>query len=791
MATLLQRLGLFSARHRWWVIAAWIAILGTVALTYATVGGALSTSLSIPGTPAQKVNDQLASAFPSAGGGNGQLVFSTRNGEPFTAAQEAAIADALSRAVDVDVVSGAMDPFVFADQRAAAAEQLEEARSQISMASEQVTSPEEQAALDLQAQVIEDQQRIMQAGSGFASVSPGEDTAVATLQFTTANAEIAPSELAQIRDAVIRQEIDGVTVEFDSAIADPGEPPGATEAIGVVIAAVVLFVMLGSLVAAGLPLVSAIVGVAVGAVGILSLSGVVEISSTTPILGVMLGLAVGIDYSLFILNRHRQYLRAGVPVRRSIGLATGTSGSAVLFAGMTVIIALAALNLTGIGLIGLMGTAGAICVAIAVLVALTLTPALLALADVRVLPKRERRLAHTDDDALATAPSNLGSRTAKGGRQNGSVATRHPVVVIVSGLLALLVLAVPAASLRLGLPDAASQPASSTQYKAYSQIGRAFGPGMNGPIVVVATLPEAANEAELTRIEADVADHLMTIPHVTAAALGGASEDNSVVVFQVIPAEGPVAASTEQLVKDLRAASSTLETDLGVTIGVTGLTAMNIDTSAKLGDALPLYLIVVLGLSILILVVVFRSILIPLIATAGFLLSILATLGIVTAVFQYGWGLSLLGLETPSPVLSFLPTLLVGIVFGLAMDYQLFLVSGMREAHVQGAKARDAVLVGLDGSKAVITAAALIMIGVFGGFALSQSSTVTPIGLGLGLGVLIDAFVVRMLLIPATMTLLGESAWWLPKRIDRILPDMDVEGSQLTHGPQSRGAMSA
>ncbi|MBC8116883.1 MAG: MMPL family transporter, partial [Candidatus Saccharimonas sp.] len=733
-------------------------------------------AFSIPGTPAQKVNDQLAESFTSASGSTGQIVFSTHDGQQFAPRQQSSVASALTRASKVDGVSNTVNPFDSAKQQAAAAEQLASAE-----------------ALGLKSQQIHDQQRLMEAASGVKSLSTDGSTAVATVIFTDAATDITPSELAAVREAVGKEKIDGVAVEFDSALADPGGPPGATETIGVVIAAIVLFIMLGSMIAAGLPLVASIVGVGVGALGVLSFSGVVEQTATTPILGLMLGLAVGIDYSLFILHRHRQNLRAGIPMRRSIGLATGTSGNAVLFAGITVIIVLAALNITGIGFLGLMGTAGAVCVAIAVLVALTLTPAMLAFADTKVLPKKERHLVKSNETTSDRAHHDQPQQTAKRRRKDGNIATRHPVIVIVGGLIVLLVLALPAVNLRLALPDAGSQPATSTQYKAYSQIGRAFGAGMNGPIIVVANVPSTTNSSELTHIEANVADQLMKIPNVTAAALGGASEDNRIVIYQVIPKQGPAAASTEQLVKDLRALSPELATSSGVTIGVTGLTAINIDISAKLGDALPLYLIVVLGLSILIMILVFRSVLIPVIATAGFLLSILATLGTVTAVFQYGWGLSLLGLHTPAPVLSILPTLLVGIVFGLAMDYQLFLVSGMREAHVHGKNAKVAVRAGLNTSKAVITAAAIIMIGVFGGFALSESSTITPIGLGLGIGVFFDAFVVRMLLVPATMTLLGEAAWWLPKWIDKILPNVDVEGSQLeqeTH-TETRSAIHA
>jgi RND superfamily putative drug exporter len=813
MATLLQRLGLFSARRRWLVVIAWVVILGGVITAYETVGGSLSTTFSIPGTPAQKANEQLAKSFKSASGGTGQIVFSTADGKTFTATEKAGVADALSRAGELGTVSGTVDPFTAATERAASAKKLVDDQTQIAtarttlaanqakldaaiaqlkaagsaaqpsataqLAAEQMALTHAKATLTAQAQQLTDGQRLLKNAAGIKTVSTDGSTAVATVEFTQAINDVTPAQLSSLRDTVGQQKIAGVDVEFTSALAGQSKSAGATDAIGLAIAAIVLFIMLGSLVAAGLPLLSAIVGVAVGAVGVLAFSGVVSESSTTPTLGLMLGLAVGIDYSLFILNRHRRNLRAGMPMRQSIGLATGTSGSAVLFAGITVIIALVALNVTGIAFLGLLGSAAAACVAVAVLVALTFTPAMLAFADAKSLPKKQRHLIRVDGSpALAAEPVHP-EHAAATVEKSGNIATRHPVVVLVAGIIVLLVIALPALNLRLGLPDGSSEPQNSTQYKAYTQIGRAFGEGTNGAIIVVVNAPKVTTSAELTHLEANVADKLMQVHNVTAVGAGGASSDNRTLIYQVIPKDGPSAATTEQVVADLRNLSPTLDKKMNVTLGVTGLTATNIDISAKLGSALPIYLIVVLGLSILVMILVFRSILIPVMATAGFLLSILATLGAVTAVFQYGWGEQVFGLQDPAPILSFLPTLLIGIVFGLAMDYQIFLVSGMREAYVRGHDPKEAVKEGLNGAKAVVTAAGIIMIGVFSGFALSKSSTITPVGFGLASGVLIDAFVVRMLLIPAIMTVLGKSAWWLPRWIDKILPDVDVEGQRL------------
>jgi putative drug exporter of the RND superfamily len=346
--------------------------------------------------------------------------------------------------------------------------------------------------------------------------------------------------------------------------------------------------------------------------------------------------------------------------------------------------------------------------------------------------------------------------------------------------LILLIAAVPLSSMRLGLPDGSSEPVKSTQYKAYQLNTKAFGEGANGTIAVVASLSTPlADEDTTLETEATLVDQLSSVPGVNAVLPAAVNTDKTKILFQVVPTTGPAAKATETLVKDLRALNPKLDGKAHVTYGVTGLVATNIDISKKLSDALPLYLGTVLILSLLVLVLVFRSILVPLIASAGFLLSVAATLGSVVAVYQWGWFGTLFDIHDPAPILSFLPTMLIGILFGLAMDYQLFLVSGMREAYVHGKNAKDAVIVGARSGRNVVIAAATIMVFVFGGFAFSHLTQVRPIGLGLAVGVLADAFLVRLMLIPALMTVLGKSAWWIPRWIDRLLPNVDVEGAQL------------
>jgi putative drug exporter of the RND superfamily len=620
------------------------------------------------------------------------------------------------------------------------------------------------AAVAAQSKQLEAGATLLELASDIRLVSADGTTALAAVMFSGTSLSVPQEIKSAVKSAFLTPAIDGVDVNFSSGIAQ-GLPNlvGASEMVGLVIAAVVLLLIVRTVIGAALPIVTALLGVAIGALGALSLAGVVEMVSVTPILGVMLGLAVGIDYALFIINRHRRQLRDGYTVAESIALANGTSGNAVLFAGSTVVIALLALNLTGIPFLGLMGTVGAASVAIVVLIAITLTPALLSFVAMRILRGSEKaRLA----DQVGPAP----------------VAAARPVpapraiALALIGVAALVVIAIPAASLRLGLPLGSADNPDTTQHKAYDLIGEKFGEGANGPLLVVADLPAGTTEEQLLDAQVAVAQHLAGFDGVVAVAPVGASADRTVTAFQVLPAAGPSSVPTEQLVKALRAASPL---DGRVTIGVAGQTTGNIDISQKLADALPLYLLVVVGLSLVIMVVVFRSLFVPLVATGGFVLSFFAALGGVVAIYQWGWFGGLLGVATPAPILNFLPTILFGILFGLAMDYTLFLVSGMREAYAHGAPAKTAVVLGLRAGRAVVIAAAIIMTAVFGGFVLSDSAIIRPIGFALAFGVLVDAFLVRLLIMPALMTLAGDWAWWLPRWLDRLIPNVDVEGASL------------
>ncbi|GID29387.1 MMPL family transporter [Paractinoplanes brasiliensis] len=769
MAELLYRLGRLCARRAWTVLAAWTVVLAVTVSGYLAFGGVLSSQVTIPGTATEEVSGKLADRFPSASGGNGAIVFSTTDSSAFTEAQRTGITAVLRSARELDGIATTVDPFAtegqLAEQTARITDgrrQLEEGRAQVAqLPAAQRAVAEEQ--LQAQSTTLDQSQRLIDMSAQVRTVSPDGAAAVAQVVFTEARLDVTPETKESVVEHVSAGVPDGVEADFSSDITQ-GVPEvlGVGEVAGVVIAAITLMIMLGAVVAAALPIVTALAGVGIGVTAALALSGVVEMLSITPVLGIMLGLAVGIDYCLFILNRHRRQLLDGVELHESIGLANGTSGNAVVFAGSTVLVALLALNVTGIGFLGLMGTVGAICVAVSVLLAVSLTPALLSLLGARILSRKAR--------------ARIG-RTHHGRAPSEPMSTGRAVLTVLGGLAVLLTIAVPALSMRLGLPDGSSEAASSTQYQAYKKIEEKFGAGVNGPLLVVADLPQPITEqARLVAEQVRVAERLLAVDGVTAVAPIGQSEDKTLLGFQVIPADGPSSSSTEQVVRDLRDLSP-LPTD--VRLGVAGSASGNIDISEQLAEALPGYLGLVLGLSLIILIFVFRSILVPLTATLGFILSLFATFGGITAIFQWGWLGAVFGVHDPNPVLSFLPTILIGILFGLAMDYQLFLVSGMREAYAHGAPARLAVRQGVHAGRTVVTAAAIIMIAVFGGFIFANTAIIRSLGFGLAFGVLTDAFLVRMLLIPAVMHLLGRSAWWIPRRLDNLLPNVDVEGAAL------------
>lgn len=669
------------------------------------------------------------------------------------------------------------------------AKQLKEAKAKLPAAEQKLKDSEKK---------LEDGQKDLALGErkaksteGMRFVSKDGTTAAVNVSFVGSADALTPEVREKIQEIAGAATSTGLEVDYSKEIVqDISSIFGTAEIIGLVIAAVVLMVMLGTLVAAGLPLVMAVLGVGAGVGGTLALSSVIEMASITPALALMLGLAVGIDYSLFIVHRHRRQLLDGMGMEESIGRATGTSGNAVVFAGLTVIIALSALAVPGLPFLSVLGLSAAFTVAMAVLIAITLTPALLGIIGTKLVSKRAWRKAAantaTDASAAGAAAGPAADSTdsaahpnAAGNRGWGAFVTRRPVLMGVVGVLLLGIMALPALQLRTALPDGSAEPVDSSAHQAYDLLSEKFGAGYNGPIIAVADLPQGLNAQQAEAKTLDIADQLRDINGVVAAVPVGNNDAHTLGVLQIVPQDGPASQATEQVVADIRNASPQIESATGSHLALTGQVTAQIDVSERISEVVPLYLGIVVGLSLILLLLVFRSIVVPLLATAGFLLSLVASFGATVAVYQWGWLSGLFGVETPGPIMSFLPILLTGILFGLAMDYQVFLVSGMRESFVHGGKARSAVRSGFAHSAPVVTAAALIMTSVFAGFIFSHLTMIRAIGFSLAIGVILDAFVVRMTITPAIMHLLGRHAWYIPKWLDRLLPDVDVEGSKI------------
>jgi putative drug exporter of the RND superfamily len=514
--------------------------------------------------------------------------------------------------------------------------------------------------------------------------------------------------------------------------------------------------------AAGMPLLTAAIGVGIGLAGIVGLSALTELSSVVTSLASMLGLAVGIDYALFIISRYRAQAHEGMELEESAGRTVGTAGSAVVFAGATVIIALVALAVTGVPFLTAMGLTAAGTVAIAVLVALTLVPALLGFAGRRAV--KGKRFTGPELERSHT----LGARWV-------ALVVRHRMAAIALTALTTLALSLPLLHLHLGLPDDSTAAKGTQQRQAYDLLTAGFGPGFSGPLTIVADVPKGD---DATAAGAQIRTRLAALDGVAAITPATVTPDGSLAILSVIPKSGPSTSATEHLVNQIRGQEDAIRGATGAQLFVTGPTAVNIDVTSRMASALPIYLVVVVGLALVLLTIAFRSVLVPLTAIGGFLLSIGASLGAMVAVFQDGIGASLFGIE-PAPIVSLLPVVIIGILFGLAMDYQVFLVSRMHEAHAHGHDPQDAVHHGFRHSARVVTAAALIMGSVFAGFILPDDAIIRSIGFGLTAGILIDAFLIRMTLIPALMSLLGSRAWHLPRWIDRLVPNLDLEGAAL------------
>lgn len=738
MSVFLYRLGGVIARARGLVVGVWLLVLCAVVGAAGLLGPHYDDSFTIPGTESQQGQDVLADRFGLTGT-NAQILYTSTKGrldaDPAAKTLGAAInaVNALS-GVAVSNPLTADDPLLSEDKRSTLAQVR------------------------------------------FSSKVPSD----ATLDSVLDKAQPPPGS--------------GVTASVGGdaykSTADPSKVP---ELLGLLVSFFILAITFGSLLAAGMPILSSLIGVGITLSAAVVATSVMTVSSSAPTLAEMLGLAVGIDYALFLLSRHRQHLGEGLSPTESMSRALATAGSAVVFAGATVIIALLGLTVARIPVLTIMGVTAAVAVSMAVSVALTLVPAVALLLGTRLRPRprtqgrlarrlRRRRARASTRDVVAASPRTPEAEASGRGRGLGSVwirvVTAHPVLTVLLVLGALTTAAMPASDMNLALPDNSTAPASSTQRQTYDAITTAFGEGYNAPLSMTANVITSSDpKSTVSKLSKAVAD----VPGVVAVTQATPNSAGDTALVVAIPPAGQTSARTSALVQALRGRAPGWEKQYDVQpIYVSGQTAINIDVSERLAGALLPFAAIVIGLSLLLLMVVFRSVAVPVKATLGYLLSVGAALGAVVAAFQWGWLEGALDV-TPGPIVSFLPIFVMGVLFGLAMDYEMFLVSAMREAYVRSGDAKGAVLVGFRASSRVVAAAALIMTSVFVAFIPDGSSTIKPIALGLAVGVFVDAFLVRMTLVPAVLVLLGARAWWLPGWLERRLPVVDVEGAALHH----------
>ncbi len=717
MSSVLFRIGGWCFRHRWRVISTWALLIVALVSLAVAFKQPVSTSVTIPGTEAQQALDLLNQQFPGAGGAQAQVVFSVSAPATLTT-------PATQQAVEATLAGLRKDPQV-----------------------EAVTDPYTSGA-------VSHSGRIAYAIVAY-PVPVGNVTAGAKHALLNSG---GPAEAA------------GITVNYGGQVVQ-ASTVADTDVIGIVIAFFVLLIGFASLLAAFVPLLAAIAGVVVSDLAILALTAVVSETTTTSVLAVMVGLAVGIDYSLLVMNRFRQQLVAGMEPPDAAALASATAGTAVCVAGSTVFVAMVALSIVQIPFLTVMGLCAGGAVVVAVTAALTLVPALLSLTGSRLVttPRARRRIAAADEPGYRPLS-----------RRYVGLLTRQPVLILLAGVILLLLVASPALHIRLGLPDAGAQPTSQTTRRAYDLISEGFGPGANGPLVVVVYAPGGFSPTQ-TQALTSYYQKMKAHPPPDVASIGQPipNPKHDLVVVSVVPKTGPNSATTGQLINSINQVAAEGQKQYGLQTYVTGQTALNIDISSKLSAVLPLYLAVIVVLCVLLLFVLFRSVLVPIKAVLGYVLSVLAALGAVTFVFQDGHLDGLFGVASAGPILSFLPILLIGGLFGLAMDYEVFLVSRMREEFGHGEDARAAVVDGYRGSAKVVVSAAIIMISVFASFIFTPDPITKSLGFCLAIGVLIDAFVVRMTMVPAAMTLFGRAAWWLPRRLNGVLPDLDIEGNRV------------
>ena len=698
--------------HRFVIIAAWVVVLFGLGALSQAVKSDYNNSFSLPGTGSTAAQQLLARAVPAQAGDSDTIVWQVDHGtvrDPAVAARMTAMLRQVATMPEVAAVVGPYGP------------------------------------------------------RGAAQVSRDGRIAYATVDFARQANALAKADVTRVIDAAKAARAPGLDIQLGGQAIETTEqaPLSTSSTVGVLAAAVVLFIAFGSLLAMLLPLVTAIAGVGGGLMAITPLTHAMNVVDFAPILGALIGLGVGIDYALFIVTRHRRGLQAGLTPEEAAVKAIDTSGRAVLFAGSTVCIALLGILVLGVSFLNGLAVASALTVVFTVLAAVTLLPALLGVFGMRVLSRRQRRRLA----AGAPAPGSVGLWA----RWSGTV-ERRPAVLAVTAAAVMAVLAIPVLSLRLGSSDQGNDPSATTTRHAYDLLAEGFGPGFNGPLLLVAQTHSAADLAALRTLEARL-PQVADVTSVTPLAATSGTE-----VIQVTPATSPEAKATSDLITTLRTETiPAAESSTTLRVYVGGVTATFADFATVVNAKLPWFILAIIGLSFLLLVVAFRSLLIPATAAVMNLLAAAASFGVLTAFFQWGWGTNAFGLGQAGPVEAFLPVVTLAILFGLSMDYQVFLVSRMNEEWVHGRRNSVAVRTGQVETARVITAAATIMICVFLTFSFMGSRDVAEFGIGLAAAVALDAFILRTVLVPAAMHLFGNANWWLPRWLDRRLPHLAIE----------------
>ncbi|WP_406468220.1 MMPL family transporter [Streptomyces hirsutus] len=712
----------WCVRRRLITVLLWLLALGGVAAGAFATGNAYSNDYEVPGTESGYATELLREGFPALSGDSDTVVWHTPSGSVLDSDVEQSMTRALDRIQDLPGIAAVSGPY---------------------------------------------------GDDGTGGISADGRTAYATVVFDDLAKDIDKGEAAAVLEAAEAAETDGLQVELGgSAAALTGAPEGhLAEIVGVAVAVVVLFLAFGSLAASLLPIATALVGVGTAYALIVLLGHVMTVADFAPMLGMLIGLGVGIDYALFIVTRHRRGLKRGLSVAEAATEAVATTGRAVVFAGATVCIALLGMLILRLNFLNGVAVAASLTVVLTVAASITLLPALLSLIGMRALSRRERRRL-AEAGPQPELPTGFAARWA-------AFVERRPKLLGVLALAVMAVLALPTSSLHLGTSDQGNDPKTSTTRQAYDLLADGFGPGVNGPLTLVTEVDGAADRLALDRL---------------GPALGGTegvasvgpvvhSADGRTAYLSVVPESSPQSKRTSDLVDRLREdVLPRAETGTALDVRVGGVTAGYDDFADVIIGKLPLFVGVVIGLGCLLLLLAFRSVAIPIKAAAMNVAAVAAAFGVVVAIFQWGWGSELLGLGSAGPIEPFLPVIMVSVLFGLSMDYQVFLVSRMYEEWLETGDNRRAVRVGLAETGRVINSAAVIMISVFLAFVLTGDRVIAMFGIALAAAVALDAFVLRTLLVPALMHLLGGANWWLPRRLDRILPRISIEP------PESRAA---